>query len=168
MAERRALIVGLGNPSRRDDGLGRYVVNEVRRCRGQRELSPYEDGLDEEGGVVDSVLLPQLAYEVAELAAGYDTLVVVDARVSGGPTVSVERVDPEVRPPSRMLSHDMHPSEIIALCRALFGRAPETFVVSLAGVDYDFGTGLSPEVEARLPSVVDAVLGLIDPSGSSD
>ena len=161
MAEKRALVVGLGNLSRRDDGLGFFAVNAVRARLGRAPLDEYDDGMNDLGHETDFALVPQLSPELAEAAAQCDRLVLVDARVVGDEGVTVEEIGVQSAPSARLLSHEMHAAEFLALIGALYGSRPSVFVVSVKGHDYDFGLGLSEEVEALLPSVVERVLALI-------
>jgi hydrogenase maturation protease len=154
------LVVGLGNLSRRDDGLGFFAVNAVRARLGLAPLGEYDDGLNDLGHEADFVLVPQLSPELAETAAGYDRLVLMDARVVGDEGVELEEVGTDASPPARLLSHEMYAAEFVALIGALYGRKPRVFLVSVKGRDYDFGVGLSEEVKALLPLVVERVLAL--------
>ena len=55
----RILIVGYGNPSRQDDGVGLAVVNGLRLRLGLSSLVGSQDGFDELGRAVDTVFLQQ-------------------------------------------------------------------------------------------------------------
>lgn len=170
MAEGRGLILGLGNASRRDDGFGWWVVNEARRRMEHRPLGLTDDGTDDLGQEVDAIFLPLLSSDLADLVARYRRLVIADARMSGEEAVSVERVG-EGWPGSRLLTHDMRPAELVALARALHGSAPEAFVVSVPGLDFDFGVGLSPQVASLVPEAAEMCLclarGQVNPSADS-
>lgn len=158
-AERRGLVLGLGNVSRRDDGFGWHVVNEVRRQLGRATLGLTDDGIDDLGQEVDAIFLPQLSSDLADLIAEYHRLVLVDVRVGGEMRVDIESITAEVLG-SRLLTHDMLPAELLALARTLYGTAPEAFVVSVPGIDFDFGVGLSPRVAALVPETADVCLAL--------
>src|SRR5574342_1162411 len=81
---RRTLVVGFGNAYRRDDGVGRAVINALRQALGQPTLDPLDDGFDELGPQVDTVVAHQLVPEFAELLGPYALAVFVDARVGEG------------------------------------------------------------------------------------
>lgn len=159
VAERRGLILGLGNVSRRDDGFGWAVVNEVRRRLGRPLLGLTDDGTDDLGQEVDAIFLPQISSDLAVLVAEYRRLVIVDARVEGELRVHVEPVAAEVTVP-RLLTHNMLPVELLALARTLYGAAPDAFAVTVPGLDFDFASGLSPGVAALVPEAADVCLRL--------
>jgi Ni,Fe-hydrogenase maturation factor len=48
------LVIGYGNAYCHDDGVALYVINELRRLGGVRDLLPDEDGLDELGHKPDT------------------------------------------------------------------------------------------------------------------
>lgn len=159
MASRRTLVIGLGNLSRRDDGLGWYAVNAVRARLGRPPLDEYDDGFDTLGHEVDAIFVPQLAPELVDLLADYDRVIVVDARVTGEDQVTVAEADASL-PSARLLSHEMFLAELAGLARGLYGARFDAYVVSAKGTDYDFGSGLSPALQQRLPEVVARVLEL--------
>ena len=157
----RTLVLGLGNLSRRDDGLGWFAVNAVRAHFGRAPLSERDDGLDCLGHEVDTAFVPQLSPELAETASRYDRLVLVDARVVGEEEVRVDEVDAGAVPSSRLLTHEMYAGEFISLINVLYGKRPWAYLVSAGGRDYDFGVGLSGAMQGLLPALIERVLGLI-------
>lgn len=125
----------LGNTLRADDGAG------LALARGLGDLLP---GLV----VVESeLLLP----EHADALAGARGVLFLDAAVAGSPgEVRGTPVQPSAD--AGPLLHALTPGEILALARALHGRAPPAALVTVAGRDFAFGEALSPEVEAALPA----------------
>lgn len=143
----RILIVGFGNQYRRDDGVGPYVINLVRAALGRPPFDPLDDGFDTLGEAVDTIVLHQLVPELAETFKDYDRLIFVDAHVGNLPeSIREERLDAAYTQP--FVSHQFHPSTVLALAQQLYGRAPQTVLLSIRGHDFDFGEGLSPETEA--------------------
>ena len=127
-------VVGYGNPHRRDDGLGRYVVD--RLC----------DELHSTGGMafcslhqLDPVLVDEL--QMAEL------IILVDATVEnldGGVRWTKVRPGIEI---SSWATHHLKPSTLLGLLQAFYHRSPPTWLVSVQGTDFGFGEGLSPETK---------------------
>jgi len=135
------LAFALGSTLRGDDGAGRAIA---------RGLEPLLPGLE----VVEALeLLP----EHAEALALSDGVLFLDASVSGKPgEVRVERIAP--RAARAALLHALLPEEILGLARSLHGSAPPATLVTIAGLDFSFGEGLSAEVEAALPEARRAAL----------
>ena len=157
----KALILGFGNLYRRDDGVGRAVVNGVRERLGQAPLVGLDDGFDGLGQPVDAVVLHQLVPELAETVAEYDRVIFVDAHVADLPELlHEERIEP-AHCPASFISHQTHPATMLELAEKMAGRAPEGLMLSLRGHDFDFGEGLSPETAALVPLAVERVLGLL-------
>ena len=155
MDEGRALIIGYGNPSRMDDGVGFHLLNALREDLGRAPFSLEDDGIDELGGKIDTICLQQLAPELAEWVAAYDVVVFIDAHV---PDASPELIREEsvgtecsVGP----VTHHMKPEMIIAMVQALYGRAPDAWLISVRGHDFDFGLGLSPQTAAAIPKALE-------------
>lgn len=141
----RAVVIGLGNTFRRDDGLGPAVAAAVEAMRlpGVRVVCPAETT-----AILD-------AWDGAALA------VVVDAAAGGRPG-RVRRCDlDDLTEETPVSSHELSLRQTHELARAL-DRAPgRVVVVSVDVADTGYGTGLSPAVAAALPEVLDAVRRLI-------
>ncbi len=140
----RTLIIGYGNPSRRDDGVGLAVVNELRRRLGVSTLDESADGFEDLGGPLDTLFLQQLTPELAETLAQYDHVVFVDAHLAQAGHDLVRRVDlgPNLDP--ALVSHHFKPGRLLALAQTLYGHTPSAELISIRGFDFDFDTTLSP------------------------
>lgn len=157
----RSLIVGYGNPYRRDDGVAFYILNGVRRRLGLAELERDDDGEDGLGHPVDSLLLRQLVPELVGLLEDYQRVVFLDAHAGVIPEeVRVVPVREDLSP--QAVSHHMSPGMVLALAREATGRAPEAYLVSVKGTDFDFGTELSAECARRADAALETVMGLLE------
>jgi hydrogenase maturation protease len=155
----RSLIIGFGNVYRRDDGVGYATLNAVRERLGRAPLGLDDDGFDDLGHEVDTILLHQLVPEMAEYVAPYDVVVFVDAHVGHVPQrVYEEELDVCYRPAT--VSHTLHPCSVLALCEELHGHAPRGILLSIRGYDFEFGEGLSDETAALLPQATNRILAL--------
>ncbi len=156
----RTLVAGFGNQFRRDDGLGPAVVNALRARLGRPPLDPLDDGFDDLGHAVDTIVLHQLVPELAETVADYDLLIFVDAHVGNLPEdLRVEHLNEGYQIP--FVSHQFHPSTVLALARQMHGHAPVGVLLSLRGSDFDFGEGLSEQAAALVPQAVVRIEALI-------
>lgn len=119
------LVVGIGNPLRRDDGLGAWVVEQVAdwRLPGVRTL-------------VETQLLPEMADAVASAAR----VVFVDAAVS---TDQVVMTSVAARPTALGLGHAFGPEELLQWAHVLYGARPHASLVRVPGFDFDHGDRLS-------------------------
>jgi len=143
----RAVVVGVGEPFRRDDGCGPRVVRALR------------------GRLDPSVRLVERVNEWTELLDlwdGAELTVVVDAMRSGGAVGSVVRLEGEElrraaleRSPS---SHGLSVRDAYELGWAL-GRLPRRLVLYLIeAADMEPGAELSPEVERAVGQAAEAVV----------
>ncbi|MGI6368033.1 MAG: hydrogenase maturation protease [Anaerolineae bacterium] len=159
------LIVGYGNDSRRDDGVAAHILVRLleRLGLGEDEIGG-DDELDPEPGL-KVLFLHQLAPELAELAAEYETVVFVDAHVpeAGWDPLSWQSVESAVE--GGMVGHHLRPGTVIALADQLYGQKPQAYLLSVQGHDFDFGWTLSPETEALAERAVDKLLQLVAERG---
>ena len=129
-------IIGYGNPHRKDDGIGPYVVEQLSRDLG-------------DGTGITLRSLHQLDPVVAEDVAGAEVLILVDATVEPLERgLRWARVQPE-RDVLPWGTHHLRPSVFAGLLEALYRRAPVTWLVSVQGSDFGFGEGLSPAAQEK-------------------
>jgi len=153
------LVIGYGNAYCHDDGVALYVINELRRLRGMRELPPDEDGLDELGHGFDSVMLHQLLPEIIPVVANYRLVFFVDAHVGTIPDkVRVVRVEEERG--FHAVSHHMSPGMVLKMVREKKGDAPLSYLVSVRGENFDFGFGISETCKLSADIAIKKILDL--------
>jgi hydrogenase maturation protease len=139
----RTLVIGYGNPSRNDDGVGLAVVNRLRERCGRPPLDESGDGFDDLGNDLDTLFLQQLTPELAETVGGYERLVLVDAHVGTVPEL-VRQAELVPASAPAMVSHILRPEHLLALAKLTCGRAPRATLYSVRGFDFNFGEQLSP------------------------
>ena len=117
----RGLLIGYGNPGRRDDGLGPALADRI-----ERSALPNLD--------VDSDY--QLTVEDSHNAAGHDFVVFADAAVSGPEPFSFSEIQP-AGDPTGFSSHSVPPAGVLALARGIFGAQTRGFVLGIRGYEFD-------------------------------
>jgi len=140
---RRALIIGMGNPLRGDDGLGWHVIERLR----DRAV---DDG-------ADLLACHQLTPELAAPVAQSERVIFIDA-AAGEPAgeIRVERVEAVDGSDSLpgALSHRLDPPALVGYAKALYGKVPEAILVSVKGSDYPFSENLSEAAMSAVPGVL--------------
>jgi hydrogenase maturation protease len=134
-------IIGYGNPQRRDDGIGPYIVNRLRPL--------FTDRKD-----VHLLVPHQLEPDIIDTLKTAETLVFVDATVQA---LTEGRDWIEVQPElSTMpfLIHQVAPAFILGLLQCFYHRHPKAWMVSVAGTDFGFGNGLSSDARKRAEQVI--------------
>jgi len=136
------LVLGWGNPGRRDDGLGPALIAAV-------------EALGPPGARFDSDY--QLQIENAAEVARYPRVVFVDADRGGHEPFSMRRLLPAAGSMS-FSTHSVRPEAILALARDLFQAEPEAWLLGIHGYDFDdFGEGLSAGARANLAAATEFV-----------
>lgn len=123
----KALVIGFGNPGRRDDGLGVALAEAVERWRtpGLEVFSDY-----------------QLNIEYAADAAKADLVIFIDASVEAEAPFGFYRIGPAAR--SHFTTHAMEPQSVLAVCREVYQRVPESYLLAVRGECFEIGEGFSP------------------------
>ncbi|KZM74694.1 hydrogenase maturation protease [Nocardia terpenica] len=154
MTRPRAVVIGVGNEYRRDDGIGPAVAARIDALGLPGVLVTLCDG--EPAGLLD-------------IWAGVDLAIVVDA-VLCEPSApgriwrtTVDALRGRTRATS---SHALGIPDALPLGRAL-GRVPgELVVLAVEAARLDLGAGLSDPVAAAVPRVVQAVLAELERLGT--
>ena len=156
----RTVVIGVGNTTLRDDGVGVYAAREVAHGT-------------ERSGAVDVVDLGAGGLRLMEAMVGYGRAIVLDALCTGdlpaGTTVELEMGDLRG---ARNLSctHDMSLPLALEWGRALGVPLPSEiriFGVEAADVS-TFGDTLTPGVAAAVPDLVGHVLALLTEADGQD
>ena len=145
----RVRIVGCGNPDAGDDAVGLVAVERAR------PLVP--DDVE--------VMTAPTALHVLDLLDDTGTVLLVDAMRTAGasrPPGEVVRAESEagglpVTLRSSLSSHGLGLAEAVGLAAAL-GPVPRVVFLGIEVGDVSAGSGLSPAVEAALPSLVEAIV----------
>ena len=147
----RLVIIGIGNPFRKDDAVGLLVARAIRDKAPGGVVVLEQDG--EPTALID-------AWERA------DAVIIVDAVSSGAPPGTLHAIDVRETPLDRDLfrhsTHSFGVAEAVELAKTLGRIPPVVWVNGIEGKDFGAGTGLSPEVLASAEKTTAAVLRQID------
>jgi hydrogenase maturation protease len=141
------LVLGIGNPGRRDDGLGAAAAERLRkrRLRGVACDANY-----------------QLAIEDALACAERDVVVFVDAARGLRKPFAFRKVKPAGGLPA--MSHALGPEAVLAVAAGLYGKRPEAWILAVRGRRFGVGEGLTEEagrnLELALAFLADFLKGL--------
>lgn len=132
--ERKILLLGIGNSGRSDDGLGWSFVEAIEG-----------DACD----LLDCEFRYQLQVEDADLVAGYDTVIFVDASLEAlkkgfeiSPCIPAGQYS--------FTSHALDPGAVVYLANTLYHKFPEAYVLAISGVSWELQVGLSKEAGDNL------------------
>ena len=143
----RVVVIGLGNPYRRDDAEGLVVAQRLR------PKAPSHVTVMEQEGEPTALL---------ETWKDAHTVVLIDAVFSGAKAGTIHRLDAQAGAiPQELFRYSTHAvsvAEAIELARALDWLPPELVVYGIEGKDFSAGVGLSPEVEGRVAELTERVL----------
>ncbi len=140
------LVIGIGNPLRRDDGIGIEAAARLARC----QLPPDVEIFD--GGTA--------GLDLATVIEDRELVIIVDGvELDEAPGTIYELDTEELRPgsDSGLSVHDFHLLHALDETR-LLGRAPKrTIVIAMQVGDLSAGIGLTPPLQAAMPRLIAAV-----------
>jgi hydrogenase maturation protease len=133
----KILIHAYGNPGRGDDGIGNAFV---QMCQ------PWLSHESAHHLTIESSY--QLSVEDAYTMSEFDIVVFVDASMEAADPFSFTAVQPKQQSP--FTTHAMHPSGALFLCKELYGKEPETYLLQIKGYEWEMLEGLSEQAEKNL------------------
>lgn len=142
------LLIAYGNPLRQDDGAGLRLA-ELLAQRWQEQATALRH-------LAVQQLTPELAVEIAE--PDVKAVVFVDTRAATAPAEAVEitpLAPPDAATPS--LGHHCQPDVLLAYAALLQdGRpSPPAWLVTVPGLAFDHGEGLSQTASAAIRAALD-------------
>lgn len=142
------LIIGVGNLLRTDDGVGVHAVNLLNDSGKLPEW-------------VEAVDAGTCAGDLPGLIRGREKVIIIDALEADEEPGSIFKLSASnlaPSPGSRLTLHESGVHEALQNL-AMLGEHPDVEVIAVAGRDCtSMGMALSPEVQAALPRVIEAVL----------
>ncbi len=130
-----ALVYGIGNVGRQDDGLGWAFIDWLEHAA----LCPQAELLRHY----------QLHLEDADLISHKQRVLFVDAtKDSQVDTFRIERVTP--RMDFSFTSHAISVASILATCEQCFARTPDVMLLTIRGYEWELQEGLTPAAKNNL------------------
>ena len=145
-AQSEFLVIGVGNESRGDDGVGRAVARRL-----QSEAHGNLRVIESSGEGVGLI----------HAWRGASAVILIDAVQSGGAPGSVHCFSAHSYPmPLRFFRYSTHAfsiAEAVELARAIHQLPPQFIVYGIEGESFEAGIGLSPNVARAADSVAESV-----------
>ncbi|SDF64161.1 hydrogenase maturation protease [Halorientalis regularis] len=129
-------VVGVGNPTRRDDGVGRAVVRRL-------ELP-----------AVETAFAGTTAMFALEALSGHERGVVVDAVADDAPagTVGRYRLDAPPDGTPEVTLHDFTIADALRSCRSVYDLPERLVLVGIVPAAVEVGVGVTDPVAAAVPT----------------
>jgi hydrogenase maturation protease len=149
----KTLVLGLGNPLLRDDGVGLRVVQALQPILGEEQNIEIKE--DYRGGL-----------RLMEIMVGYDRAIIVDAICTDAEPGSIHLLSPDDIPTQRSASvHDVNLPTALELGRQTGAKLPSSENILLIGIEVEdvhtFGDSLTPKVEAAIPQAIETIISAI-------
>ncbi len=135
------LVIGYGNRLRGDDGLGLRVAEAIAAANFPCVRV-----------ITSCQLVPELAAELAEARLAFFVDALVDP---GGAGVNLLPLSAEAA--TDWNTHRADPRALLALTRAVYGRVPEAWWLTVSGQNFDFGEGLSSVAETNAGTAAERI-----------
>jgi len=135
---KRAIIIGIGNSGRQDDGLGWAFLEKIEQ---------------EMPNLYDFEYRYQLQIEDAELISHYDSVLFVDADLNIHPQgFSIQPL--LSRATNSYTSHELSPGTVLDLCKKVYRKSPDCYLLAISGNSFDLEMGLTTFAKINLASAL--------------
>jgi hydrogenase maturation protease len=151
----RTLVIGFGNPDRQDDGVAWHVLHALATRLNLPAPDSYEDEFPR-NELLDFAFHLQLTPEMAEEIAEYQRVCFVDAHTGSVP-VEVQMVPVQSQFQHSPFTHHLTAQSLLSMCQAIYGKTPNSTLLSIRGYRFEFERELSPETSALVPQAVDLI-----------
>lgn len=145
----KTLIYGYGNPGREDDGLGARFIEKIEAWINEEQIEGISTDCNYQLNIEDSALISE-----------YDCVYFVDASVAEIDNYLLE----SIKPNDARIEFTMHAvsvAYVVDLCRKIYGREPQAYVLHIRGYEWDFAERLSPGAEKNLSEALDFLCNLL-------
>jgi hydrogenase maturation protease len=143
MPENATLILGVGNPFRRDDGFGPAVIARLQTDESVRGVDLVDGGTD--------------GFALMDYMQSYEKVLIVDAVNMGSAPGEIKLFSPQEARLSitadALSTHGFGLAEVIALMDKLDVHI-NMQILGIQAKDVTFGEGLSPEIERKIDDVL--------------
>jgi len=135
----KTVVVGIGNPNFKDDGVGLKIVEELQ-------------------GVVDTVSLLNISFQIIDSILGYDKVIIVDGVKSGTEPGSIVEFSSDYW--ANIYASGTHNLSIFEIIRIGYKLFPEEMPkeIKIIGVEVEdvetLSRECSPKVVAAIPEAV--------------
>lgn len=146
MPENSTLVLGVGNPFRRDDGIGPAVIACLQSDERLKDVDVLDGGID--------------GFALMDYMQGYQKVLIVDAVNMGAHPGEFRLFSPQEAVLSitadALSTHGFGVAEVIALMDKLDMQV-DMRILGIQAKDVTFGEGFSPEISARLDDILELV-----------
>ena len=144
----KILLIGYGNPTRMDDGVGWYIAKMIRESISDR---------------IDVMEADQLSIEMIEDIKDRQVVIFVDAHVSEEDDwIRISEVQPDSK--LGLTAHIVSPSNLLSICQSIYNKYPKAYLYSVKGVNFDFSEELSEQTRKSADEAIKLLSDLVDSS----
>lgn len=141
------LILGVGNLLMKDEGVGVHVVERLKTMQ-----------LPENVEVLDGATS---GFDLIHYINGYKKLIVIDAVTNGekpGTLYRLTEKNLEAKPKVFYSLHEIDFLDAIDMAEIMGVKPEKVVVIGIEPKDMSAGISLSPEIQSRIPLIIDTVI----------
>jgi len=134
----KTLVYGYGNPGRQDDALGIRLAENIEKWIEDENIAGVEVDFNY-----------QLNIEDSERISHFDIVIFADASIEVIDDFIFTRVNAD-ESTIEFTMHAVSPAFVLDLCRKLYNKTPETYLLHIKGYEWEFIEELTEEARLNL------------------
>jgi hydrogenase maturation protease len=141
------LILGIGNILLKDEGVGVHVVNKLKEIPLPNNVEVIDGGT--------------AGLDLTDFIANRKKVIVIDTVKAGDKPGTIYRLTEKnlnLKPKAIMSFHEIDFMHALYLSEVMGIKPEETIVIGIEPKDMSDSTELSPEIEARIPRIIEVVM----------
>jgi len=147
---KKTIVIGIGNLILKDEGVGVHAVRKLKAMELPEGVEVIDCGTDIMG--------------ILAVVQNFERIIVIDALKAGGEPGTIYRITPEevMQDYKRSLSlHEVDFLDVLGMAKQLGGHG-EVVIIGVEPKEISCSIDLTPEIEAKLPHIMDAVFSEIN------
>jgi len=155
--KQNALVVGIGNFDRQDDGVAWHILQGINEKLGRpTNTTPYESTDEPEGDNPKTIFSLQLFPEMVDAISPFDYICFVDAH-TGAIESDLNFREVKSMHHSNPLTHHMTPETLLSLLQITTNKTPASILVSVRGYNFQYDQSLSPQTAELAKAAVERI-----------
>lgn len=134
----KILVYGYGNPGRQDDALGVRLAEDIEKWVEEQKIAGVEVDYNYQLNIDDS-----------DRISPFDVVIFADASIEVINDFIFTKVDPD-EATIEFTMHAVSPAFVLDLCKKLYNKCPETYLVHIKGYEWEFIEELTDEARLNL------------------
>ncbi len=143
------LVFGYGNSGRQDDGIAIEMIKQLKTDGIKTFISNVEFYADTQLNIEDALRISKM-----------DIVFFIDASDEDIDNITINRILPS-EPKSSFSFHGFSPGFILSLCKKIYNKSPDVFLILIKGFEWEIKEGLTSKARENMNQAIKLLVRLL-------